>query len=133
MTSSNGLLQNISSVDELELDSQRVLIRVDFDLAPDEQARETAVAERVQDALPTIRTAAEAGARVIVASHLGSPEGKANADLSLEAAGLQLAELSGQDVFLPDDCVGEAAKKVIGDLRAGQLCLLENLRFHPGE
>jgi phosphoglycerate kinase len=73
------------------------------------------------------------GARVILASHLGRPKPGKTEGLSLEPAGARLAELLGAEVHMPEDCVGDAPKKVIGDLRAGQVCLLENLRFHAEE
>jgi phosphoglycerate kinase len=75
----------------------------------------------------------ERGARVVCASHLGRPKkGPTQASRSSRAP-LRLAELLGQDVTLPEDCVGDAPKKVVYDLRGGQVCLLENLRFHPEE
>jgi len=72
------------------------------------------------------------GARVVVASHLGRPKGPDPA-LSLEPVGARLSEITGWEVHLPDDSIGDAAKKVIADLRENQVCLLENLRFHAGE
>ncbi len=75
----------------------------------------------------------EKGAKVILASHLGRPKPGKTEGLSLEACGARLSELTGHEVHLPDDCVGDAPKKVIHDLRAGQVCLLENLRFHEEE
>ncbi len=68
-----------------------------------------------------------------MASHLGRPKGERAPKYSLEPAAARLSELIGQDVTLPDDCIGDAAKKVVGDLRPGQVCLLENLRFHAQE
>jgi len=88
---------------------------------------------RIVEALPTIKHALERGARIILASHLGRPKKGPDPKLSLEPCGARLAELLGVEVHIPEDCVGDAAKKVVFDLRAGQVCLLENLRFHPEE
>ncbi len=125
-------LDGIRGIDELELAHQRVLIRVDFN-APLDANGEPATDAHVQAVLPTIQKALAEGARVILASHLGRPGGQRRPELSLDRMGLRLAELLGQEVYLPDECFGDAARKVVSDLRAGQLCLLENLRFFVEE
>ena len=143
-------LVGIRSIDELEagpagegggLAGKRVFVRVNFDLPlrGDEVVDDT----RIREVLPTIQFAVEAGAKVILGSHRGRPAGKRGPHLSLEPAGARLAELSGYEVHLPEDCVGDAPKMVIRDLRAlqrgatlrgtPQICLLENLRYHAGE
>jgi len=83
--------------------------------------------------VPTIKHAIDRGARVVCASHLGRPKKGPEPKYSLEPCALRLAEILGQDVTLPEDCVGDAARKVVFDLRGGQVALLENLRFHPEE
>ena len=118
-----GSLDGIRTIDDLRLDSQRVFIRVDFNV-PLDKAGQITNDERIRASLPTIKKAISAGARVILGSHLGRPNGKPNPALSLEPAAARLSELLNQDVFLPDDCSGDAAKKVISDLRPGQLVLL---------
>jgi phosphoglycerate kinase len=127
-----GSLDGIRTIDDLRLDNQRVFIRVDFNVPLDRSGTITND-ERIVASLPTIKKAISAGARVVLGAHLGRPKGKHDVSLSLEPAALRLSELLGQDVFLPDDCIGDAAKKVISDLRGGQLVLLENLRFHDEE
>ncbi len=127
-----GTLDGIRTIDELRLDNQRVFIRVDFNVPLDKTGTITNDA-RIVASLPTIKKAIGAGARVILGSHLGRPNGKRVAELSLEPVALRLSELLAQDVYLPDDCIGDAAKKVVSDLRPGQLVLLENLRFHEEE
>jgi len=127
-----NVLEGIRCIDELALRNQRVLIRVDFNVPLDKSGKVTDD-ERIRAALPTIKFAVEAGARVILASHLGRPKGGPDPKYSLEPAGSRLSELTGWEVHLPDDCVGDSAKKVIADLRGDQICLLENLRFHPEE
>jgi len=125
-------LDGIRTIDDLRLDNQRVFIRVDFNV-PLDKAGKITNDERIRASLPTIKKAIGAGARVILASHLGRPNGKYSPAFSLEPAAARLSELLGQDVYLPDDCIGDAAKKVVSDLRPGQLALLENLRFHAEE
>jgi phosphoglycerate kinase len=127
-----GTLDGIRTIDDLRLDNQRVFIRVDFNVPLDKSGQITND-ERIRASLPTIKKAISAGARVILGSHLGRPDGKPEPGLSLEPAALRLSELLGQDVYLPDDCIGDAAKKLISDLRPGQLVMLENLRFHAEE
>ncbi|HTA89630.1 MAG TPA: phosphoglycerate kinase [Polyangiaceae bacterium] len=127
-----GTLDGIRTIDELRLENQRVFIRVDFNV-PLAKTGTISNDDRIVASLPTIKKAISAGARVILGSHLGRPEGKRALELSLEPVALRLSELLAQDVYLPDDCIGDAAKKVVSDLRPGQLVLLENLRFHSEE
>jgi phosphoglycerate kinase len=131
-------LQGIRSIQELPIEQKRVFLRVDFNV-PLEAATDGAQPmmritddSRIREALPTIKHALERGARLICASHLGRPK-KRDPKYSLEPCAARLAELIGQEVALPEDCIGNAAKKVVFDLRAGQACLLENLRFYPEE
>ncbi len=128
-----AMLDGIKLIDDLPLENKRVFIRVDFNVPLDKASGRITDDERIQASLPTIKKAIASGARVILASHLGRPKGERNPKYSLEPAAARLSELIGQDVTLPDDCIGDAPKKVIGDLRPGQVCLLENLRFHPQE
>jgi phosphoglycerate kinase len=127
------MLDGIKSIDDLPLQNKRVFIRVDFNVPLDKASGRITDDERIQASLPTIKKAIASGARVILASHLGRPKGERAPKYSLEPVAARLSELLGQDVTLPDDCIGDAPKKVVGDLRPGQVCLLENLRFHPQE
>jgi phosphoglycerate kinase len=124
----------IRTIDKLDLAGKRVFIRVDFNVPLDEKGRVTDDA-RIRAALPTIRHAIAAKARVILASHLGRPKGDPSdkAKFTLEPAAQRLSELLEQDVILADDCIGDGVKKAVSDLGEGQVLLLENLRFHPGE
>lgn len=127
----NSPLQGIRSIRELPIEQKRVFLRVDFNV-PLEDGRITDDA-RVREAIPTIKHALERGARLVCASHLGRPKKGPDPAYSLEPCAARLAELLGQEVVLPEDCIGDAATKVVFDLRAGSACLLENLRFHPEE
>ena len=124
-------LIGIRTVRDLPLENKRVFLRVDFNVPLDGST--ITDDSRIREALPTIKHALERGARLVCASHLGRPKKGPDPKYSLEPAAKRLAELLAQDVTLPEDCIGDAAKKVVYDLRGGQVCLLENLRFHPEE
>lgn len=128
-----GMLDGIRLIDDLPLENRRVFIRVDFNVPLDKKTGRITDDERIQASLPTIKKAIASNARVILASHFGRPKGEKNPKYSLEPVAARLSELLGQDVTLPDDCIGDAPKKVVGDLRPGQVCLLENVRFHAEE
>ncbi len=123
----------IRYVDELQLGNKRVFIRVDFNvpLTEDGQVSDDT---RIRLALPTIELALKAGAKVILASHLGRPKG-VDPKLSLEPVASRLSELlsNEQEVILADDCVGDGVKKLVRDLEPGHVLMLENLRFHKEE
>ncbi len=125
------MLEGIRSVTDLDVDGRRVFVRVDFNV-PLEGGRVTDDT-RIRAALPTLRLVMEKGGRPVIASHLGRPKGKPDPKYSLEPAGARLAELLGAEVLLADDCIGDGPRKVVSDLRDGQVALLENLRFHPEE
>lgn len=132
-----AMLDGVQTIRDLDLEGRRVFIRVDFNCplgdGPDGTIKVTDDT-RIREALPTIKLAMEKGAKVILASHLGRPKpGKDNSKLSLEPVGARLSEMLGVEVHLPDDCIGDSAKRVVRDLRGGQICLLENLRFHAEE
>jgi len=121
----------IRTLDALQLAGKRVFIRVDFNVPLDEKGA-VSDDQRIRAALPTIRHALGAKARVILASHLGRPKGREE-KYSLEPAGVRLSELLAQDVILADDCIGDGVKKLVRDMKDGQVLLLENLRFHAEE
>lgn len=121
----------IRSVRALPVEGRRVLLRVDFNV-PLEEGR-VVDDSRIRASIPTIQYLLDRGARVVLATHLGRPDGKRNPELGLEPIAARLAEVSGLEVLLTDDCLSDAATKIVGELRAGQVALLENLRFHPGE
>jgi phosphoglycerate kinase len=121
----------IKCIDEIDIESKRVFIRVDFNV-PLEDGKVTDNS-RIKAALPTVRHALKMKGRVVLASHLGRPKGKPKKEYSLEPVGLELARLLDMDVILTDDCIGDGARKVVNDLYSGRIALLENLRFHAEE
>lgn len=128
------LPHGIQSVEQLAVEGKRVFVRVDYNvpLSKDKPRKITDDA-RITATLPTLRHLIERGARIVLGSHLGRPDGQVKPEYSLEPVAQRLAELLGQDVTLADEPVGDGARKVVSDLRDGQIAMLENLRFHPGE
>jgi phosphoglycerate kinase len=124
-----SFLTGIRSLADLPIEGRRVLLRADLDvpLSGDEVGDDAAI----RAALPTILAALERGAKVVVAAHLSRDA--ARRAPSLEPVGACISSLTGHDVHLPEDCIGDAPKKVVQDLRPGQICLLENLLFHGEE
>jgi phosphoglycerate kinase len=121
-----------STIDLLPIENKRVFIRVDFNV-PLTAKGEVSDDTRIREALPTIRYARQKGAKVILASHLGRPKGKADPSLSLIPVAERLGELLRIPVLLAPDCIGPEVKVEIGRLASGEIILLENLRFHSEE
>ena len=128
-----SLPRGIKSVSELPVEGKRVFVRVDYNVPQDKQSRKVTDDARIRATLPTLRHLIDRGARIVLGSHLGRPDGKVKPELSLEPVAAKLAELVGTDVTLADEPVGDGARKVVSDLRDGEIAMLENLRFHPGE
>ena len=119
------------SVRDLTLKDKIVFIRVDFNVPLTTGGKEITSDKRIKASLPTIQYALEQGAGVILASHLGRPNGKPNPELSLKPVAVRLAELLGRPVKMAPDCVGPKVEEMRP--APGEVLLLENLRFHEEE
>ena len=122
----------VKTIDDLSLSGKRVLVRVDFNVPLDADGSVTDET-RIDAAIPTIEELRKQGAKVILASHLGRPNGQRNASMSLAPVGPILADKLGAPVTFLDECVGEDVEEAVSNLQDGQVVLLENLRFHQGE
>ena len=136
---SSGLLGSplIKTIQDFKLSGKVVFLRLDLNVplsAPDAEGhRQIEDDSRIQEALPTIRYAVEQGARLILASHLGRPDGKRKAEYSLEPVANYLAKLLNQEVTLAEECIGDGIELMVQSMKNGQILLLENLRFYKEE
>jgi len=120
------------SVEDLELKGKRVLMRVDFNVSLDKEGNITDDT-RIRAALPTIKYVLDQRASLVLMSHLGRPKGKVIENLRMDKVALRLEELLGQKVLKLNDCVGPSVREAVHKLRAGDVALLENTRFHQEE
>ncbi len=122
-------MQTLSDLGDLT--GQRVLVRSDLNVPLDGST--ITDDGRVRASVPTIRRLVEAGARVLVVAHLGRPKGAPDPAYSLRPVAERLAELLGQPVLFAGDTVGKEAQRTVAALQDGQVAVLENVRFNPGE
>lgn len=120
------------TIEDLQLFGKRVIIRADFNV-PLDDSLQVADDTRIRSTLPTINRAIDEGAKVILCSHLGRPKGKFDPKLSLAPVAKRLQRWLGKDVAFAPDCVGPAVQNLVARMKPGDVLLLENLRFHPGE
>jgi phosphoglycerate kinase len=120
------------TVENVNFAGKRALIRADYNV-PLDSNRNITDDIRIRSTLPTINHVLDAGGSVILMSHLGRPKGKIMPEMSLAPVAKRLGRLLHQDVRLAPDCIGEEAERLAGELQPGDVLLLENLRFHPGE
>ncbi|GAT68461.1 phosphoglycerate kinase [Planomonospora sphaerica] len=121
----------MKDLSQLDVKGRRVLVRVDLNVPLDGDV--ITDDGRIRASLPTIRDLAGRGAKVVACAHLGRPKGSPNPKYSLAPVARRLGELLGADVAFASDVVGESARGVVEGLQDGQVALLENLRFEPGE
>ena len=125
-------MKTIDTLLEEDLHGKTVLVRSDLNVPLDEN-RAITDDGRVRASVPTIKKLSDAGAKVVVVAHLGRPKGAPEDKYSLRPVVGRLSELLGTDVAFAEDTVGESAKSVVAGLKDGDVALLENLRFNPGE
>ncbi|MGM9950593.1 MAG: phosphoglycerate kinase [Lysinibacillus sp.] len=119
------------TMDDVNVKGKRVFVRVDFNV-PMEEGKITDET-RIRAAIPTIEALSNAGAKVILASHLGRPKGEVKEDMRLTAVGERLSELMNKPVKKLDESIGEAVEAAVAEMKDGDIVLLENVRFHKGE
>ena len=119
------------TMDDVNVKGKRVFVRVDFNvpMADGKITDET----RIRAAIPTIEALVNAGAKVILASHLGRPKGEVNENMRLTAVGERLSQLMNRPVKKLDESIGEAVEQAVAEMQDGDIVLLENVRFHKGE
>jgi phosphoglycerate kinase len=123
------------SVRDLNPRGKQVFVRVDYNVPLEEKGGEMCVTDdtRIRETLPTLELLIERGARILLTSHLGRPEGKREMSMSLRPIASRLADLLGRPVAFADDCIGEKVEQTAAVLKQGDILLLENTRFYPGE
>ncbi|GHH71530.1 phosphoglycerate kinase [Streptosporangium violaceochromogenes] len=121
----------MKDLSDFDVKGRRVLVRADLNVPLDGAV--ITDDGRIRASVPTIRELTERGARVIVCAHLGRPKGEPNPEYSLAPVAWRLGGLLGTEVAFADDVVGESARAAVESLQDGQVALLENLRFEPGE
>jgi len=123
---------NKLSIDSVNFNNKKVLVRVDFNVPQDENQNITNDI-RIKSSLSTINKLIDDGGKVILMSHLGRPKGERKQEFSLKPAAVRLGELIGKEVKLAPDCIGEETEKLVNEMNTGDVILLENVRFHKEE
>ncbi len=123
------------TVNDLEVHGKRVFVRVDYNVPMEEKDGQMVItdATRIKATLPTLDLLVKAGAKLILASHLGRPKGKVDPSMSLRPVAAKLADLLGATVNFVDDCIGEKVEQTVSGMQPGDVLLLENVRFHTEE
>ncbi|MBI2886446.1 MAG: phosphoglycerate kinase [Chloroflexi bacterium] len=121
------------TIRDVQVQGKRVIVRVDFNVPLDRATGGVADDTRIRAALPTIHYLREQGARVVLCSHLGRPDGRVTEDLRLAPVASRLEHLLGGPVAATRECVGPEVERAVAGLKPGEVLLLENLRFHPEE
>src|SRR3989442_1060889 len=123
------------TVKDLDVRGKRVLVRVDYNVQMEEKDGQMVINDvtRIKETLPTLELLIEKGARIILASHLGRPNGKREPSMSLRPVAARLADMIHRPVAFMDDCIGEKVEKTADALKPGDILLLENVRYYDGE
>ncbi|ADL47849.1 phosphoglycerate kinase [Micromonospora aurantiaca (nom. illeg.)] len=126
-------IRNLDDLLAEGVSGRRVLVRADLNVPLDKQTGDITDDGRIRAVLPTLSALVQAGAKVVVCSHLGRPKGAPDPQFSLRPVAGRLGELLGAPVHFAEDTVGDSARSTVADLADGQVALLENLRFNKGE
>ncbi len=123
------------TVNDLDVRDKRVFMRVDYNVPMEEKDGQMVINDttRIKETLPTLKLLVGKGAKLILAAHLGRPKGKREPSMSLAPVATKLAEMSGHKVSFVDDCIGEKVEKAVAALKAGEILLLENVRYYDQE
>lgn len=132
MTLTLPLNRRMKTLKSLNLKGKKVLVRCDFNVPLDKEGQ-IFDDSRIKETLSTIEYLIKKGAKVILMSHLGRPEGKVVNELRLDPVAKRLSELLNRPVKKLDDCVGKKVKKEVEKIQTGEIVLLENIQFNPGE
>jgi len=119
-------------ITDVDLTGKRVLMRVDFNVPLDEK-QDITDDTRIKAVLPTIKYVLDQNAKLILMSHLGRPKGKVKDEFRLTPVALKLSELIGKEVTKLDNCIGKDVEEKVGNMKEGDVILLENVRFYPEE
>jgi len=119
-------------IDQVDIKGKRVLFRFDYNVPLDSMGNITDDT-RIRATLPTINHALDEGAKLIITSHLGRPKGQVKPQFSLAAVARRLSRLLQKNVTFVEECIGERVKALVNEMKPGDIIMLENLRFHPGE
>src|SRR2546426_10945480 len=123
------------TVNKLDVRGKRVFVRVDYNVPIEEQNGQMIITDltRIRETLATLDLLINKGAKLILAAHLGRPNGQREPSMSLRPVALKLADLLCRPIAFIDDCIGENVEKTVGAMKSGDVLLLENLRFHKEE
>ncbi|MBN1573961.1 MAG: phosphoglycerate kinase [Deltaproteobacteria bacterium] len=124
--------QSITYIDDIDIKGKTLLVRVDMNVPMDELGNITNDL-RIRSVLPTVNYSLDEGCKVILMSHMGRPKGEVVEKLSLKPVAKRLSRLLNKEVIMAPDCVGPEVQKLVKGMKPGDVMLLENLRFHPGE
>jgi len=123
---------SVKTIEQMDLEGKRVLLRAEFNVPVDDTGNITDDT-RIRAALPTIRRAVDQGAKLVIVSHRGRPKGERKPELTQRAAADRLSELLGKPVTFVDECIGPKVEDAVNAMEPGDVVLLENVRFYPGE
>jgi len=123
---------SVKTIEQMDIKGKRVLLRAEFNVPVDDAGNITDDT-RICAALPTIAYAVKHGAKLVIVSHRGRPKGERKPEFTLRPAADRLAELLGKQVTFVDDCIGPKVEEAVGKMEPGDVVMLENVRFYPGE